>query len=416
MTSALTDQLALLYRVSQTFNSSLDLNEVLTLVMDEVIAALRAERGFLMLREDGGALVFRSARGMNQQTIDAPEFQISRGVVERVAREGVPILTGDAQSDSQLSIQNSVMMLGLRSILCVPLQLKGKVLGVIYVDNNLFAGIFSKSHLELLTAIAASAAIAIENARLYQLAVEKGRMERELQLARDVQAGLLPRSTPDIPGWQFAAWWKPAREVAGDYYDFIFGEGGRIGLVIADVTDKGMPAALFMALTRSVVRASSALPGSAADCLNYANRLICADSANGMFVTLFYGQLDPATGELTYVNAGHNPPLLYRAAAGELNQLRPTGAALGVDESFILQQRVLTLDPGDTVLLFTDGATEAMDKNEQFFGQENLERVLWENRDSSAEKIIAAFENALREHIGDTAPYDDITLMVIKRL
>jgi len=416
LTSALTDQLALLYRVSQTFNSSLDLGEVLTLVMDEVIAALRAERAFLMLRENDGRLVFRSARGINQQTIEAPEFQISRGVVERVAREGVAILTGDAQSDSQLNIQNSVMMLGLRSILCVPLQLKGKGLGVIYVDNNLYSGIFTKSHLELLTAIAASAAVAIENARLYQLAVEKGRMERELQLARDVQAGLLPRSTPDISGWQFAAWWKPAREVAGDYYDFIFSENGRIGLVIADVADKGMPAALFMALTRSVVRASSALPGSAADRINYANRLICADSANGMFVTLFYGQLDPATGEITYVNAGHNPPLLYRACAGNVTSLRPTGAALGVDESFILQQKVLTLDSGDTVLLFTDGATEAMDKNEQFFGDENLERIFRENCDSSAANIAAAFEKALRAHIGDTAPYDDITMMVVKRL
>ncbi len=384
--------------------------------MDEVIAALRAERAFLMLREDDGRLVFRSARGINQQTIEAPEFQISRGVVERVAREGVPILTGDAQSDSQLNLQNSVMMLGLRSILCVPLQLKGKGLGVIYVDNNLYSGIFTKSHLELLTAIAASAAVAIENARLYQLAVEKGRMERELQLARDVQASLLPRSTPNISGWQFAAWWKPAREVAGDYYDFIFGEDGRIGLVIADVTDKGMPAALFMALTRSVIRASSARRTSAAECINDANRLICADSLNGMFVTLFYGQLDPASGELTYVNAGHNPPFVFSVSSGKVTTLRPTGAALGVEESFVLKQKVLTLDPGDTILLFTDGASEAMDKNEQFFGEENLERILLENRDSSAEKIVSAFENALRIHTGDTAPYDDITLMVVKRL
>ena len=232
-------RLALLYRVSRTFNSSLDLDEVLNRVMDEVIAVTHAERGFVMLRDEDGGLAFRVARGMDRSMVDDPEFQISRGVVEQVAHEGQPMLTSDAQRDERLSMRLSVIGLGLRSILCVPLKCKDTVSGVIYVDNRLQAGIFTADDLDLLVAIASNAAIAIENARLYQVAVEKGRMERELQMAHAVQASLLPRETPQMPGWEFEARWQPAREVSGDYYDFIPIDGNKLGLVIADVSDKG---------------------------------------------------------------------------------------------------------------------------------------------------------------------------------
>ena len=287
-------RLSLLYRLSQAFSSSLDLDDVLNRVMDEVIAATRAERGFLMLHDEQGELVFRVARGMDHQTVEAHEFEVSRGVVELAAREGQPQLTSDAQSDEWLGGRASVLSLGLRSVLCVPLQVKGTILGVVYVDNRLQAGIFTQDDLELLNAIASSAAIAIENARLYQVAVEKGRMERELQVAREVQAALIPRHTPNIEGWEFAARWTPAREVSGDFYDFV-SKGQELGIVIADVSDKGMPAALFMALSRSFVRASVTSTSMPADAIDHANHLICADSTDGMFITLFYAQLDPDT-------------------------------------------------------------------------------------------------------------------------
>ena len=215
------DRLALLYRLSQTFNSTLDLDEVLNRVMDEVIAATRAERGFVMLREPNGRLTFRVARGLDQKTIEAPQFQISRTLVERVAYEGQPVLTSDAQQDARFSMRQSVISMWLRSILCVPLLTKDQVTGVVYVDNRHQVGIFTQADLDLLVAIAASAAMAIENARLYQVAVEKGRLERELQMARELQAGLLPAETPHLPGWECVARWLPAREVAGDFYDFI---------------------------------------------------------------------------------------------------------------------------------------------------------------------------------------------------
>jgi sigma-B regulation protein RsbU (phosphoserine phosphatase) len=414
------DRLALLYRLSQTFTSTLDLDEVLNRVMDEVIAATRAERGFVMLRETGDRLVFRVARGMDRETIDDPQFQVSRSVVDRVAREGEAMLTADAQTDDRLSMRRSILHLGLRAILCVPLKIKDRILGVVYVDNRLQSGIFGRADLELLTAIASSAAIAIENARLYQVAVEKGRLERELQMARDVQASLLPGATPRLPDWEFAACWHPARQVAGDFYDFIPCDDGRLGLVIGDVSDKGMPAALFMALTRSIVRASVGHAPSPAEGIAHANRLLCADASGGMFVTLFYADLHPGRGEVTYVNAGHNPPLLCRQEeideGGALAEWMPTGMALGVSVDFPFEQRTVRLDPGDFFLQYTDGVVDATDGRLACFGLARLRRVVLAHRHAPATGIVAALERAVGEFAGSSAQFDDMAMVIARRV
>ncbi len=410
------DRFALLYRLSQAFNSSLDLDEVLNRVMDEVITVTHAERGFLTLREIDGELVFRIARGIDHEVIEDPQFQISRSVVDEVARNGEPLLTSNAQEDERFSSRKSVMFLGLRSIICAPLKIKDAVIGVIYLDNRIQSGVFTNADLELLTAIAGSAAIAIENARLYQVAVEKGRMERELQMAYRVQSSLIPEETPQLAGWEFAALWQPAREVAGDYYDFILGENDKIGLVIADVTDKGMPAALFMALTRSIVRASLDQVLPPAEGLTKANRLICADLTTNMPVTLFYGLLEPTKGELTYVNAGHNPPIHYRADRDHFVKLNRTGMFLGFDHEATYEQQIQAIQSGDFIIFYTDGVTDAIDAEDHLFGQERLEEILETTRNSSATEILANIESAVSDFIGGTAPYDDITLLVLKRL
>jgi phosphoserine phosphatase RsbU/P len=424
------DRLAMLYTLTQAFNSTLDLEEVLNRVMDEVIAATHAERGFVMLIEDEPSsgrsassqpkLAFKVARGLDQKTIEDPQFQISRSIVERVAADGQPVLTSDAQNDERFNIRHSVMFLGLRAILCVPLNFRNKMLGVIYVDNRMQVGIFTKADLELLRAIASSAAIAIENARLYQVAVEKGRLEKELQMARKVQAGLLPQEKPSIPGWAFSSRWKPAREVGGDYYDFIPVQAGKLGLIIADVTDKGMPAALFMASTRSILRASMPLALTPAEGITQANRLISAESEDGLFVTLFYGLLNPETGEFTYVNAGHNPPLVFQydgvTCTQELKQLQATGLQLGMEADSSYQQGTLTLQAGDFVLLYTDGVTDALDANKNDFGMDRLQEVVMTNCTASPEELLDALEKAIDDFTGAAAPYDDITMLVIKRL
>ncbi len=416
MASPPVDRLALLYRVSQTFNSTLDLGEVLNAVMDEVIAATHAERGFVVLRGPEGQLAIRAARGLEHRSLASPELQISRGLVERVAHDGQPVLTSDAQSDARLSVRDSVVLLGLRSILCVPLKTKDGIAGVVYVDNRFQAGLFTQADLDLLQAIASSAAIAIENARLYQVAVEKGRLERELQLARDVQISLLPRGVPSLPGWEFATAWHPARQVAGDYFDFIpAARTPELGLVIADVSDKCMPAALFMALTRSTVRGSLARGLPPAEGIAQANRLLCADSPNGMFVSLFYARLNLATGAARYVNAGHNPPWLYHAQSDELHTLAPTGIVLGIDENQVYAEGSAQLAPGDLLVLYTDGVTDALSGREEF-GLARLEELVQKHRRASAAEIVARLEAALHDFIGATAPVDDITVLVARRL
>lgn len=408
------DRLALVYRVSQTFNSSLELDQVLNSVMDEVIAATRAERGFIMLREGGGQLVFRAARGMDQQTIATPEFQVSRGVVERVTHEGRPLLASNAQGDAWLGGRASIVSLGLRSILCVPLQLKQAMLGVIYVDNRLQAGIFTDADLDLLTAIAASAATAIENARLYEVAVEKGRMERELQVAHDLQASLLPRSTPRIAGWEVASLWLPARKVAGDFYDFLTTDR-RLGLVIGDVCDKGMPAALFMAVSRTILRASLSHVASPAHGMEKANRLICADAQDGMFVTVFYGQIDTGSGEMLYINAGHNPPMFYQRDLHQIAELEHRSMALGIEPSLHFTPQHVQLAAGDFLLLFTDGVTDAANARGEQFGAGRLCDALLANWQAPASVIVAALERSLYDFIGPTPQFDDMAVVLVKR-
>lgn len=408
------DRLELVYQLSKTFNSMLDLNDVLNTVMDEVIAAVKAERGFVVLR-DGEDLMFRAARGMEHDTIDDPEFEISRGVVGKVIAEGTGLLTSDAQQDERFMSRQSVMSLGLRSILCSPLQVKDQILGAIYVDNRLHAGIFTNDDLELLNAIASSAATAIENARLYQVAVDKGRMERELSMARRVQTGLIPERIPELDGWQFAASWLPAREVAGDFYDFVPTDRGGMGLVIADVTDKGMGAALFMALTRSMLRASLEGSNTPAEAISKANRLICANSTSAMPVTLFYGEVSAASSEMLYVNAGHNPPLIYRADSGEFEELSRTGIVLGIDDSIVLEQDTVKLNPGDCIVFYTDGVTDALNSQEHNFGEQRLRDSITSNGDGSAHEISMGLLQALQEFIGGAEPFDDITLLVAKR-
>ncbi len=425
--------MGLLVRLALDLNSSLDLDEVLQRVMDEVITLTRAERGFVMLIEGQHpgsvsqsvttitpGMQVSIARGIDASTIISNEFQVSRSIIDSVLTSCQPLLTSDAQSDNRFTGHQSVIMYKLRSILCVPLKVKEQLRGIIYVDSRIQAGIFTPADMELLTIIAANAAIAIENARLYKVAVEKGRMEQELQVARNVQASLLPNRTPQFAGWEIAARWLPARQVAGDYYDFIplaNADNSRLGIVIADVTDKGMPAALFMAFTRSTLRASLSTIESPVEAIAHANALVSADSYKSMFVTLFYAALDPASGNLTYINAGHNPPYLVKPAQPQpLSRLKRTGIPLGIDDSMTYTQEMVALQPGEMLICYTDGATDALNPAGEDFGNERFEQVILANQAGSADSMLHAIETALLAFIGGGVPFDDITLVILKRL
>ena len=412
------ERLALLYNLTQTFTSTLDLDEVLNRVMDRVIQVTRAERGFVLVVDDHEQFKFQVARGMDQSTLTNPEFLVSKSIAESVARSGDPVITIDAQKDPRFMLRESVQVLGLRSILCVPVVLKGTNLGVIYVDNHIKTGVFTHDDLELLSTIASSAAIAIENARLYLLAVEKGRLESELRMARQVQESLMSSESPELPGWEFVTRWLPARQVAGDFYDSFKFTGGKLGLVIADVADKGMPAALFMALTRTIVRASLDAAAQPKEGILRANRLVCADSTGSMFVTLFYALIDSTRSQITYVNAGQNPPLmLHLSSSGhpQISRLGRTGMALGIQKDNTYDQYTLKFFPGDFLVMYTDGVTDLVNSNQEEFGMDRLIQVVNEASRGTAEDMARSIEKALDEFSGSTVFTDDITLVIAKR-
>lgn len=247
--------------------------------------------------------------------------------------------------------------------------------------------------------------------------IQKEKLEHELRMARNVQAGLLPRSTPDIAGWEFAARWHPARQVSGDFYDFIWlSEGRELGMAVADVSDKGMPAALFTILSRSVLRASIIAAPSLTDAVTRANKLICADSADHMFVTLFLCKLDPQSGLLTHVNAGHNPPLLFQAAGKEWRELdESSGMVLGVFEDAPYVQHETRLNAGDVLVIYTDGVTDAINASEVMFGRERLMAVLHDAQDEDAAGVANALERALDDYTAGRELFDDMTYVIIKR-
>jgi sigma-B regulation protein RsbU (phosphoserine phosphatase) len=438
------ERLTLLYEISQTFNSSLDLDMVLNNVIDAIIDATNAEHGFVILINDNGDLEFRAARGVNQTTIDDPQLQISRGVIEGVIREGGPVLTQDAQVDSRFSGMQSVSILGLMSIMCAPLRVRGDILGAVYVENRIQAGIFTNDDLDLLNSIASSAAIAIENARLYQVAVEKGRMERELQVARNVQMSFIPTDICQPEGWEIGTFLSPAREVGGDFYDvFTLERSQRIGLVLGDVCDKGVGAAMFMALFRSLIRAyveqhacmdhmqkfhivvdereaqephyeslESITSDVAAlyDAVLLTNNYIATIHGHtNMFATVFFGILDVETGTLVYINGGHEPPVIVNNQ-GLKDRLMPTGPALGLFPDVDFEVKRTVLEKGDRFLVFTDGVGDALNEQGESFTEERLLGLI-QAPALSLTDLMERIKTNLFAHIGKGKQYDDITLL-----
>ena len=242
-------------------------------------------------------------------------------------------------------------------------------------------------------------------------------LERELEAAGKIQSELLPARSPLIPGWEIAARLEPAREMSGDYYDFLPLANNNLGLVIADVSDKGMGAALFMALSCTLIRTYAtqyaSLPAFA---LDFVNQRILTHSRSGMFVTAFYGVLEPDTGRLRYVNAGHNPPFFISNHRGKsIDQLRSTGMALGAIEDASWQQKIIRFYPGDTLFLYTDGVTEAQDRAGFFYGEQRLMNLVRARAGASAQDVIDAVFADLKRFTAGVVQQDDIALMAIRR-
>lgn len=243
---------------------------------------------------------------------------------------------------------------------------------------------------------------------------EKERLQKELEIARNIQQSFLPQSIPQLEGFELAATNVPAMEVGGDFYDFIPLAEGRWGLVIADVSGKGISAALFMALSRTLIRATAEENPTASKATNHANRLIFQDARSGMFVTLFYAILDLKEMSLRYVNAGHIPPLLLREDLSDTVLLKTKGVALGVSEDVDLEEAKIQLTKGDLVIFYTDGITEAINERKEQFGKDRLIEVIRRNYTLPAQDIIKKVQDEVMTFTGEQPQFDDITLMVLK--
>jgi serine phosphatase RsbU (regulator of sigma subunit) len=265
--------------------------------------------------------------------------------------------------------------------------------------------------------LAAQVASALNGAKVYEQTLAHQRVEQELVLAGQIQASFLPGDLPHVPGWQLTATLEPARQTSGDFYDVIPLQNGRFAIVVADVADKGMGAALYMALSRTLIRTYAVEYHTRPDdVLRVANHRILADAQAGLFVTVFYGLLDPTTGTLTYCNAGHNPPYLLSARNKDSVQaLRRTGMPLGIAGGVTWEQEVVQLGPGDMLVLCTDGVTEAQDAQETFFGTERLLEVVRTNLGRPAQEVQDALLAEVHEFVGNAPQFDDIALMVVVR-
>jgi len=301
-------------------------------------------------------------------------------------------------------------------LLAVPMSVKGDVLGVMVLEETAASRRPHERRQEIIVGIGQQAALAVQNDRFQKEMAERERLERELQLAHEIQQTFMPSESPDLLGWELAFTWRAARQVAGDFYDFFELPTGRLGLVIADVADKGMPAALFMALTRTLMRAAAREEASPAAALARVNDLLVPDAHHGMFVTAMYAVLALATGELAYANAGHNLPFLWRFGSGKLDRLARGGTALGVLDGIGFDEHVVTLERGDTLVFFTDGITEAFSPEPDMYGEKRLGAVVRAGGGGSAQAMLDAIDGSVTAFVGEAPHSDDRTLMVIRRL
>ncbi|HST20324.1 MAG TPA: SpoIIE family protein phosphatase [Blastocatellia bacterium] len=408
------DLLSIVSQVGIALLPRTSLEDTLKMTIDLVFQAIPAERGFLFLKEDGD-LTCKIARGAHHDALPtASQVQLSRSITNKVISEGASVLTSDAMHDPRFQSQNSIVLSQIRSVMAVPLASGEETFGMIYVDNP-FHSRFKEEDLKVLTTIASVASIKIEHERLLEERLEKRRMEEELKVASEIQMRLQPVAPPQIEGWDMTGVSFPCREIGGDYYDFIRRKSdNRLIVAVGDVSGKGTGAALLMSSLHAAVRAQSQTRLAISGVMREINEYIFENSPSNKFLTLFYGELDPETGTLVYSNGGHNTPMLMRAT-GEIIMLDQGGLPIGMMKGVQYQEATVFFNPGDSLIIYSDGITESINDRDEEFGEERLIEVVKHNLSRSASGIRDRIDEALSRFVGTTAPVDDMTLMIIKR-
>lgn len=407
-------RLAALHHVTMGLTSTLDMKNVLERVVEMAQVLSESAHAHIFLYDSLRDELSLAASHWSSEQRVIPLQPRKGGITHTVARSGQAEYIPDTLNHPSYAQMPSYTQPG--ALACLPLISSNQILGTLnlgYWEPHPF----DDQTCQFLDLMAKQAALAIETARLHADELKRAQLERELQVAREFQASLIPADVPKIEGWDFAALWQPARSVSGDFYDFLNVEGADLqGMVIADISDKGMPAALFTSLARSTIRASITAACCPADWMTHANRVLWKDTVNGMFVTLCYAQVSPCCPEMIYVNAGHNPPLFFQQDDQHLTLLGRTGIALGVDEDRGFEQRSIFLEPGDLVLFYTDGVLEAANARGEEFGLDRLKGSILDNQAASASDLVEALTETLNTFIGSTPQFDDMTVLVTKHI
>jgi serine phosphatase RsbU (regulator of sigma subunit)/pSer/pThr/pTyr-binding forkhead associated (FHA) protein len=408
-----------LLEISSDLSKTLELDALLPKIVDSLFQLFRqADRCFLIQAEPGSTKLMPrviKTRRANEET----NARFSRSIVRRCLETATAFLSDDATRDERVQLSQSVVDFRIRSVMCVPLcRADGKAFGVIQLDTQDRSKKFTEEDLKLLWGVANQAAIALENARLHEEAVARVRMRRDLELAHQVQLSFLPRKLPHVPGYDFFAHYESALEVGGDYYGFIPLSEGRLAVALGDVAGKGVPAALLMAKLSSDIRFSllaEADPGRAISNLN--DLLYEFTSQMDRFVTLAVAVVDPARHVVRLVNAGHLPPLLYRPGAGAVEAMpkEKAGVPLGIMEGYAFEAHPVNLQPGDGLLLFSDGVTDAVSPGQKAFGNQGIYATLQGLGPASPRTLGEHVIRSVQQHAAGRAPVDDVTLVCLGR-
>ncbi|MBK9153134.1 MAG: SpoIIE family protein phosphatase [Chloracidobacterium sp.] len=414
--SSRTELLGLISKVGVALLSASGLDETLNQVATLVFEAVPAERCVIMLRDEDseGAMKIKVARIRGKDEV-IEEVRVSRTVMDEVLLNGKSVLTADAQHDPRFASQ-TIALSGVRSVLAVPLSVDERnIFGLIYADSPTYEATFSEEHLNILTTLASVASIRVENATLLEERLERERMERELELATEIQQRFQPAGPPELPGYQFQGISFSCYEIGGDYYDFIPTKDSRMLIALGDVSGKGTAAALLMSSLHAAIHAQISAGSSLDQTVSSVNRYLAENTPANRFVTLFAAELDPSTAHLRYINAGHNPPLVGRSN-GSIEQLASGGFPLGIIPNAEFDAGEIVLGPGDALVVYSDGVSEATNLSGEEFGMTRLETVLKGNLQRSAAGIRDKVESSLSAFTQTAPANDDITLVIVKRV
>jgi sigma-B regulation protein RsbU (phosphoserine phosphatase) len=397
------------------------LQDVLALVLDAAIDLSGAERAFIMLSTADNVLEFRLGRGRDKQALIDSTFATSRKIPEEVFRTGMPRVVADLLDGGFADVHMGTVALGIRNVVCVPLNYvqyvetadaKGedRRIGVLYLDSRDKGRLLSDGTRAGLETLAAEASVAIENARLYRETLEKARMEQEMRIAAQIQQALLPKPRASLGFVEAAAASVPCRSIGGDFFDYVDDSGARFGFALGDVSGKGPPAALMSALMQGMFAAygSSTTPAPA---IAQFNRALCRRGLEGRFVTLLFGTMT-SDGVLEYCNAGHNPPFVLGRRG--VRRLDAGGPVIGLLPHAPYAQAAEQLDPGDVIVLFSDGVSEAFNAAGDDFGEARLLEVSQAGAGGTAQALVEQIIAAVRAFTRGAPQSDDITVMVIR--